>query len=146
MSGPWEDYAPQSKVDAGPWNDYAPSPQATGVGNKPWKAPGGLLMGLGDALKGGLETGLHGAAWIADKVAPNAQITKDIHEGITQLGQTMNAQEAAYQANAHSRVEPDLMASEPWETSLVQRLLCLPRLKLVEQVMVGLHYAEQFQA
>lgn len=67
------------------------------INGKPWQAPGGIMMGVGDSLKGALETGLHGVGWVADKVAPDSGFAKDIHAGIDQLAQTSSAQEAAYQ-------------------------------------------------
>lgn len=69
------------------------------INGKPWQAPGGFVMGMGDTLKGGLEAMLHAGTWVGDKIAPDAQITKDAHTALNQLASNNQMQDAAYQAS-----------------------------------------------
>jgi hypothetical protein len=61
-----------------------------------WQTPGGFMMGLGDAVKGGTQSVVHGMSWLADKVAPNSQFAKDAHTAIAQMDQTNAAQNKQY--------------------------------------------------
>lgn len=60
--------------------------------------PGSFLMGVGDAIKGGVQSMAHGGAWLANKVAPNAQFTQDLNAALPQIDQNIASQEQAYQA------------------------------------------------
>ncbi|KKB61553.1 hypothetical protein WM40_22710 [Robbsia andropogonis] len=60
--------------------------------------PGSFLMGLGDAVKGGVQGIVHGVSYAADKIAPNSQFAKDFHSGAQQVDQTIQNQNQAYEA------------------------------------------------
>ncbi|AOJ31425.1 glucosaminidase domain-containing protein [Burkholderia metallica] len=69
--------------------------QATITG-QPWQTPGSVTMGIGDAIKGGVQSLVHGGAWLANKVAPDSQFAKDINAAVPQIDQTIQAQNAQY--------------------------------------------------
>ncbi|MFM0102005.1 hypothetical protein PQR01_00455 [Paraburkholderia rhynchosiae] len=69
----------------------APAPQAS-----PWNAPGGFVMGMGDALRGGAQGIAHGLSWAADKIAPDSQLAKDARAALPQMQQTIDAQNQQY--------------------------------------------------
>lgn len=72
----------------------APAPTATQ--DPQWKTPGSVTMGIGDVIKGGVQSLVHGGAWLADKVAPDSQFAKDINAAIPQVDQTIHAQAQQY--------------------------------------------------
>lgn len=57
MSGPWEDYAPQAKVDSGPWNDFAPASPAAQAA--PLTRADKLIKGIRDPIDGGAQLLTH---------------------------------------------------------------------------------------
>ncbi|MCO8579936.1 hypothetical protein KGP87_26845 [Burkholderia multivorans] len=63
-----------------------------------FRSPGSFLMGVGDAIKGGVQSMAHGGAWIANKIAPDAQFTKDLNAALPQIDQTISAQDQQYQS------------------------------------------------
>ncbi|MBJ9964502.1 glycoside hydrolase family 73 protein [Burkholderia seminalis] len=73
-----------------------PGPTITG---QPWQTPGSVTMGIGDAIKGGVQSLVHGGAWLANKVAPDSQFAKDINAAVPQIDQTIQAQNAQYTAD-----------------------------------------------
>ncbi|SAJ89337.1 hypothetical protein [Burkholderia multivorans] len=77
-----------------------PAPQQTLQAQQqaPFRSPGSFLMGVGDAIKGGVQSMAHGGAWIANKVAPDAQFTKDLNAALPQIDQTISAQDQQYQS------------------------------------------------
>lgn len=78
----------------------APQPDAAQptVTGQPWQAPGSVTMGIGDAIKGGVQSLAHGGAWLANKIAPDAQFTKDLNAAVPQIDQTIQSQDAQYAA------------------------------------------------
>jgi hypothetical protein len=72
----------------------APAPTATQ--DPQWKTPGSVTMGIGDVIKGGVQSLVHGGAWLADKVAPDSQFAKDINAAVPQVDQTIQSQDAQY--------------------------------------------------
>jgi hypothetical protein len=72
-------------------------PAATITG-QPWQAPGSVTMGIGDAIKGGVQSLAHGGAWLANKIAPDAQFTRDLNTALPQIDQTIQSQDAQYAA------------------------------------------------
>jgi hypothetical protein len=69
----------------------APAPQAS-----PWNAPGGFVMGMGDAVRGGAQGIAHGLSWAANKIAPDSQFAKDARAALPQIQQTIDAQNQQY--------------------------------------------------
>ena len=63
-----------------------------------WKTPGSVIMGIGDQIKGGVQTLLHGGASLANTIAPNSQFAKDITAAVPQVDQTIQSQDAQYSA------------------------------------------------
>jgi hypothetical protein len=75
----------------------APAPSApAATQDQQWKTPGSVTMGIGDVIKGGVQSLVHGGAWLADKIAPDSQFTKDINAAVPQVDQTIQSQEAQY--------------------------------------------------
>jgi hypothetical protein len=74
-----------------------PATQPT-ISGQPWQAPGSVTMGIGDAIKGGVQSLAHGGAWLANKIAPDAQFTKDLNAAVPQIDQTIQSQDAQYAA------------------------------------------------
>lgn len=77
------------------------APQAAPVpaqGQQGWTAPGSFLMGVGDAVRGGTQSVVHGLSWAADKIAPDSQFAKDARAALPQMDQTVANQDAQYQA------------------------------------------------
>lgn len=74
------------------------NPSGTIEPGKPWQTPGAFVMGLGDEIKGGVQSLAHGGAWLANKIAPDAQFTKDLNAAVPQIDQTIASQEQQYQA------------------------------------------------
>jgi hypothetical protein len=70
--------------------------QSQGQGQGQWQPPNSFVMGLGDAIKGGVQSMAHGGAWLANKVAPDAQFTKDLNAAVPQIDQTIQNQEQQY--------------------------------------------------
>jgi hypothetical protein len=68
------------------------------INSQPWQAPGSVTMGIGDAIKGGVQSLAHGGAWLANKIAPDAQFTKDLNTALPQIDQTIQSQDAQYAA------------------------------------------------
>lgn len=71
----------------------APAPQPSA-----WNTPGGFVMGMGDAVRGGAQGIAHGLSWAADKIAPDSQFAKDARAALPQIQQTIDAQNAQYAA------------------------------------------------
>lgn len=65
-------------------------------------------MGMGDTIKGGVQSMLHGGAWLANKVAPDSQFTKDINAAVPQVDSTIANQETAYQAQRQANQPQNL--------------------------------------
>jgi hypothetical protein len=63
-----------------------------------FRSPGSFMMGVGDAIKGGVQSLAHGGAYVANAIAPNAQFTKDLNAALPQIDQTIADQEQQYQA------------------------------------------------
>jgi hypothetical protein len=84
-----KDDAPAAAVPA------PPTAQQT-VSGQPWQVPGSVTMGIGDAIKGGVQSLAHGGAWLANKIAPDAQFTKDLNAAVPQIDQTIQSQDAQY--------------------------------------------------
>lgn len=82
-------------------------PPAAGMS---FKSPGSFLMGVGDAIKGGVQSMAHGGAWLANKVAPDAQFTKDLNAAVPQIDQTIANQDQQYQAQRQA-AQPQNLAS-----------------------------------
>jgi hypothetical protein len=76
----------------------APAPAAATPQASNWQTPGGFVMGLGDMVKGGAQSIVHGLSWAADKVAPDSQFAKDARAALPQMDQTVANQEQQYQA------------------------------------------------
>lgn len=76
-------------------------PQAAATpaqGQQGWTAPGSFLMGVGDAVRGGTQSIVHGLSWAADKIAPNSQFAQDARAALPQMDQTIANQDQQYQA------------------------------------------------
>lgn len=69
------------------------------LNGQPWQTPGSVTMGIGDAIKGGVQSLVHGGAWLANKIAPDSQFTKDINAAVPQIDQTIQSQNAQYTAD-----------------------------------------------
>ncbi|MDN7489514.1 glucosaminidase domain-containing protein [Burkholderia sp. AU45274] len=69
------------------------------ISGQPWQTPGSVTMGIGDAIKGGVQSLVHGGAWLANKVAPDSQFAKDINAAVPQIDQTIQAQNTQYAAD-----------------------------------------------
>ncbi|QQK04757.1 glucosaminidase domain-containing protein [Burkholderia anthina] len=69
------------------------------ISGQSWQTPGSVTMGIGDAIKGGVQSLVHGGAWLANKVAPDSQFAKDINAAVPQIDQTIQAQNAQYTAD-----------------------------------------------
>ncbi|OXI24365.1 glucosaminidase domain-containing protein [Burkholderia sp. AU15512] len=69
------------------------------ITSQPWQTPGSVTMGIGDAIKGGVQSLVHGGAWLANKIAPDSQFAKDINAAVPQIDQTIQAQNAQYAAD-----------------------------------------------
>ena len=65
---------------------------------QPVPVTNGFLTGVGDAIKGGVQSMAHGGAWLANRIAPDAQFTKDLNAALPQIDQNITNQEQAYQA------------------------------------------------
>ncbi|KIG04886.1 Lytic transglycosylase catalytic [Burkholderia sp. MR1] len=61
-----------------------------------WHAPGAVTMGIGDVIKGGVQSMVHGGAWLANKIAPDSQFTKDINAAVPQVDEAITSQDAQY--------------------------------------------------
>ncbi|EGD06503.1 Mannosyl-glycoprotein endo-beta-N-acetylglucosamidase, partial [Burkholderia sp. TJI49] len=80
------------------------------VTGQPWQTPGSVTMGIGDAIKGGVQSLVHGGAWLANKIAPDSQFAKDINAAVPQIDQTIQAQNAQYNADRAAQ-QPQNLAS-----------------------------------
>ncbi|MDI3301597.1 MAG: glucosaminidase domain-containing protein [Burkholderia multivorans] len=76
----------------------ANAPLQPSVTGQPWQTPGSVTMGIGDAIKGGVQSLVHGGAWLANKIAPDSQFAKDINAAVPQIDQTIQSQNAQYGA------------------------------------------------
>lgn len=77
------------------------APQLPAQGAKPqgqWQVPGSVTMGIGDVVRGGAQDLVHGISWLANKIAPNSQFAKDAAAALPQMQQTIDTQNAAYDA------------------------------------------------
>ncbi|WP_176158786.1 glycoside hydrolase family 73 protein [Burkholderia multivorans] len=74
----------------------ANAPLQPSVTGQPWQTPGSVTMGIGDAIKGGVQSLVHGGAWLANKIAPDSQFAKDINAAVPQVDQTIQSQNAQY--------------------------------------------------
>lgn len=74
----------------------AAAPQT--AAGQPVPVTNGFLTGVGDAIKGGVQSMAHGGAWLANHIAPDAQFTKDLNAALPQIDQNIANQEQAYQA------------------------------------------------
>jgi hypothetical protein len=81
-----------------PAENAQPAQPAATITGQPWQAPGSITMGIGDAIKGGVQSLAHGGAWLANKIAPDAQFTKDLNTALPQIDQTIQSQDAQYAA------------------------------------------------
>lgn len=82
------------------------APQVAGQ----WQSPGSFLMGIGDAVQGGVQSLAHGGAWLANKIAPSAQFTQDLNAALPQIDQTIANHEQQYQA-ARQIAQPQNLSS-----------------------------------
>lgn len=118
MTGTQQGVAPASDTSAQLANDptwqmmnaaqaptsTAPTPSASTGNATPsqssgnWKTPGGFVMGIGDAVRGGAQDIVHGLSWAADKIAPNSQFAQDARAALPQMQQTVDQQNAQYAA------------------------------------------------
>ncbi|AOI92115.1 glucosaminidase domain-containing protein [Burkholderia pseudomultivorans] len=80
------------------------------VTGQPWQTPGSVTMGIGDAIKGGVQSLVHGGAWLANKVAPDSQFAKDINAAVPQIDQTIRAQNVQYNSDRAAQ-QPQNLAS-----------------------------------
>jgi hypothetical protein len=87
-----------SAKDTAPAATVQPTTAQQTVNGKPWQPPGAVTMGIGDAIKGGVQSLAHGGAWLANKIAPDAQFTKDLNAAVPQIDQTIQSQDAQYAA------------------------------------------------
>jgi hypothetical protein len=98
----FDDYlnAPVQTPQAPSFDAYLGAPQAPSSAPAPqpavWNAPGGFLMGVGDAVRGGAQGITHGLSWAADKIAPDSQFAKDARAALPQIQQTIDAQNQQY--------------------------------------------------
>lgn len=81
-----------------PASTPAPAANQPTVTGQPWQVPGAVTMGIGDAIKGGVQSLAHGGAWLANKIAPDAQFTKGLNSALPQIDQTIQSQNAQYAA------------------------------------------------
>lgn len=89
---------------AGAAGGAAIQPTITG---QPWQTPGPITMGIGDAIKGGFQSIVNGGAWLANKIAPDSQFSKDINAAVPQIDQTISAQNSQYAAD-RAAMQPQL--------------------------------------
>lgn len=96
---PAQQQQPVQSITGGAW--HAPEPGIAG----------NLMMGAGDFLRRGTRGILKGGAYIAGKVAPDSQFTKDINQAVGQVDQTISGQDAQYAQEAKAAgVDPDNFA------------------------------------
>lgn len=84
----------------------AQAPQASAPPQ--WQVPNSFVMGLGDTVKGGVQSAVHGLSWLADKIAPNSQFAQDARAALPQIDQTIASQEQQYQAARQAAQAPTL--------------------------------------
>lgn len=97
--------APAAPASASTPPAAAPSPQAAAPAQAEWQVPSGFVMGLGDAIKGGVQSIVHGGAYLANKIAPDSQFTHDINAAVPQIDANIANQETAYQ-QARAAAQP----------------------------------------
>lgn len=99
--------APAAPAPAQAVPQAAPTP-AQAQAQQGWTAPGSFLMGIGDAVRGGTQSIVHGMSWAADKIAPDSQFAKDARAALPQMDQAVSAQNQQYQAQRAAQQPPSL--------------------------------------
>lgn len=99
----------------GPQKSGAQIGSISGVDNQQiptgaWQVPGSVTMGIGDVVRGGAHDIVHGLSWLANKIAPNSQFAKDAAAALPQMQQTIDAQNAAYDAQRAAQ-QPQTLTS-----------------------------------
>jgi hypothetical protein len=74
----------------------AKAPQSAPVGAPP--STNGFTTGVGDVIRGIVQSAVHGIGYAADKIAPDSQMAADFRSGIPQVDAQINQQEAQYNA------------------------------------------------
>lgn len=69
---------------------------------------GGFLTGVGDVAKGTAQGITHALSWAADKIAPDSQFAKDARAALPQIQQTIDQQNAQYEAQRAAQVPQNL--------------------------------------
>lgn len=92
---------PALRAPQAPQSPQGPTPSQ-------WKVPNSFVMGLGDTVKGGVQSAVHGLSWLADKIAPNSQFAQDARAALPQIDQTIASQEQQYQAARQAAQTPTL--------------------------------------
>jgi hypothetical protein len=98
-SAPAEDGDPFSKLMATKPTAQPAQAAQPPSGDAPqgqWHAPGAVTMGIGDVIKGGVQSMVHGGAWLANKIAPDSQFARDINAAVPQVDQAITSQDAQY--------------------------------------------------
>jgi len=74
----------------------AKAPQSAPVGAPP--SSNSFTTGVGDVIRGIVQSAVHGIGYAADKIAPDSQMAADFRSGIPQVDAQINQQEAQYNA------------------------------------------------
>lgn len=95
---------------AAPQPTQASAPVSSVQPQGKWQVPGSVTMGIGDVVRGGTQDLVHGISWLANKIAPNSQFAKDAAAALPQMQQTIDTQNAAYDAQRAAQ-QPQTLTS-----------------------------------